>query len=54
MNGEDELRARFEEVVLYSDLLLFYAQLAQQIRDNGNNPLGEHTGVTAVFKVSLR
>jgi hypothetical protein len=53
VNGEDELRAMFEEVVLCTDLLPFYAQLAQQIRDDGNDGLGRHTGVTAVFKVSL-
>jgi hypothetical protein len=53
VNGEDELRAIFEEVVLCSDLLLFYIQLAQQIRDDGDNGLGGHEGVTAVFTVSL-
>ena len=52
-SGEDELRAMFEEIVLCSDLVPFYAQLAQQIKDDGDDGLGGHEGVTAAFTVSL-
>ena len=53
VSGEDELRAMFEEIVLCSDLLPFYAQCAQQIKDDGNDGLGGHEGVTAAFTVPL-
>ncbi|KIN05951.1 hypothetical protein OIDMADRAFT_49453 [Oidiodendron maius Zn] len=51
VGGEDELIARFEEIVLCQDLLPIYAQLAQQVKeDGGDNGL---TASTPRFTVSL-